>query len=485
MRVSRPTLPFPIATLMTAWPLAAKAQTDPRVGDLNPRSVSASFLLQPEHPTVSTDILPCTTHFLSLCSDEAFRIVDEGTVIVLLALLLVPVVRYLWAGWAFRREEIFAVMSRDAAALYFRQFYHPDYLIDSPPSVVGRILSGIRSAVARLFQPFFGPSRPTSKIQRLFRQHYHRSYGRRHYIVPFALLFAVTTFALVVSALKISAFLIDPRGTGFAHTLPWTVVAATAGAYMWVVSDFIARSRSRDLAPAIIYWATLRFAIAIPAGFALNVAKDDFAPPLAFLLGALPTQTLITIARRLATKKLGLSAQGDNKKSELESIQGISAGLAERFEEEGISTISQLAYTDPIDLTIRSNFSLDYVCDCVSQALAWVYLGKDYLAARDLSLRGAREIAAFVGEFENRENPRALNLDPRAILTCLAESMNWGTTEVAERMLHQIARHPHTQFISKMWESGTKGAPEERQRSRADRAPLADPAAAVVPGPPA
>ena len=45
----------------------------------------------------------------------------------------------------------------------------------------------------------------------------------------------------------------------------------------------------------------------------------------------------------------------------------------ERYKDEGITTICGLAYADPIDLTIRTNFDFNYVVDCVSQALMWIY----------------------------------------------------------------------------------------------------------------
>ena len=79
-------------------------------------------------------------------------------------------------------------------------------------------------------------------------------------------------------------------------------------------------------------------------------------------------------------------------------MQSIGKSNAERFKDEGVTTISGLAYADPIDLTIRTNFDFNYVVDCVSQALMWIYFGKkkDYAKLFPLSLRGAQEVAAVM-----------------------------------------------------------------------------------------
>ena len=91
--------------------------------------------------------------------------------------------------------------------------------------------------------------------------------------------------------------------------------------------------------------------------------------PIAFFLGAFPTTTLFTLARRFVSQTLKL---GDDKESgdlELEKLQSVVKPNAERFKAEDISTITAMAYADPIDLTIRTNFDLNYVVDCMSQAL--------------------------------------------------------------------------------------------------------------------
>jgi hypothetical protein len=152
---------------------------------------------------------------------------------------------------------------------------------------------------------------------------------------------------------------------------------ARAGAYLWVTLDLISRYRQRDLVPSALYWYTFRFLFSIPLVFALSTSFTDLAaPPIAFALGAFPTNTLMLILRRQATQRLRLGWDDKGtidgtgtQRLELESLQGVNTTLAEKFAEIGITTALQLAYEDPIQLTMRTNLSFNFVTDLVSQSL--------------------------------------------------------------------------------------------------------------------
>jgi len=265
----------------------------------------------------------------------AFLRLESVAALMLLAFIVLPLLLYLWNGWPLRRSEIFGTMSDRAVRLYFRQFFPAQAL-------------------------------PTRRPTDVFHRHYHRRYRRQHFIVPVPLMLVVVG---ALSWLAVRTAIGWLSGTAGATGLPTIAVAAVAGAYMWAAMDVISRSRSRAVAPVDLYWWTLRFIIAIPVGFAFaGIFKDEAGAPLAFALGAFPTRTLATVIRRIASRRLGLSESGEGAQSELEKLQGITTGNAERFSDEGISTILQLAYADPVDLTIRTSFAFNYVVDCVSQA---------------------------------------------------------------------------------------------------------------------
>ena len=133
------------------------------------------------------------------------------------------------------------------------------------------------------------------------------------------------------------------------------------------------------------------------------------------MLGAFPTGTLFTIARRLASTQLGVADDPQGQGLELEQLQSISKTNAERFYDEGIATIVQLAYTDPIDLTIRTNFDFTYVVDCFSQALLWIYFTDKSKGLAMYSLRGAQEVSSLMNSLQPDPPPAGQMLSADAL----------------------------------------------------------------------
>ena len=198
-------------------------------------------------------------------------------VLLLLALLLVPILTYLTAGWRARRSEIVDALSEEAVRLYFRQFF---------PTV----------AV------------PPDGVTAFFARHYNERYGRRYYVVPFVILSLLAVTVLVGCVRLMEDWI---WATGIPDDFRAVAVAAVAGAYSWVVIDVIGRSRRRELAPIDLYWAALRFVVAVPIAVSFTTLfKAEAAVPVAYLLGTFPTRMLFTAGRRLVTRRLGLGEAG-------------------------------------------------------------------------------------------------------------------------------------------------------------------------------
>lgn len=254
-------------------------------------------------------------------------------------LVLVPTTWHLFTGWARRRDYLFGLLGESELEFYFKQFRRSDKIP------------------------------PRGHLHQEFKRSFGVAYGRRHYVVPLLLLGFTAGVGLVATAASVQAWMGIP--------VPWLpfppiAVGAFLGALGWVIGDQLMRFRAHDFSPADIYACTYRFLIAIPVGYALAATtKDDFGVPLAVLLGAFPTNTLWTISRRIASQRLGLGDSELPAASELFQLQGVGRSHAERFEEQGVTTIVELAWADPVDLSVRTNFDLWFVVDCTSQALLW------------------------------------------------------------------------------------------------------------------
>ncbi len=243
--------------------------------------------------------------------------------------------------------------------------------------------------------------------------------------VAFALLCFVTIAVLAEYAMA------SVHGVASKSWLSGIAASGLAGGLMWVVADQVDRLRRRDLTQADVASHTLRLLVAVPLGCALSAfGNEAVAGGFAFLLGAFPTKTLFTTAQRIADRNLNLGDSSNNGPHlDLERLQGVGRPEAERFAEEGIRSLLQLAYTDPFVLAVRTNFDFDYVSDLVSQALLWNYVRDDGLPrVQAVGLRGVIEAKHLKDQLGSADPAvkaaaesvlasavRALNLPPPAM----------------------------------------------------------------------
>ena len=338
-------------------------------------------------------------------------------------LVLYPIGRYLVKPWAFRRDRLFGLLAGVAIVEYYKQF--------RPSSTIANKKVG-------------DPALSEEEYFSLFKTDFNVWYGRKYYIVPICGLAILSFVSAWWAVLTARQWVTGAQKVESTHGL---VAAAIGGAFVWIISDELDRLRRRDFTSSDVYYYIFRILLAVPFGWALTRSQDltlRVGIPLAFFLGAFPTTTLFTAARRIAGRWLKL---GENPSGclELETLQSLGKDNAERFKDEGITTIVQLAYTDPVDLTIRTNFDFNYVVDCVSQALLWIYI-KPNADLNILSLRGAQEAAVLV---EWLSDP-AYQTQAESTLTAAAAKLNISEQSLLTT-LNQIALDPCTRFLLHVW----------------------------------
>jgi hypothetical protein len=240
-------------------------------------------------------------------------------------------------------------------------------------------------------------------------------------------------------------------------TLSSTAVAALSGAYMWVVNDFISRSRRQDFSPSDILSGALRLVIAAAIGLSFgSIVKDDLGAFVAFALGAFPLGTIQVVLRQLSYRQLGLEL-GPIETNDLLRLDGIDRPLAERLANEDITSVAQLAYCDPIHLTMSSNLTFNAVVDLVSQALAWVYIGDKLTSIRPLGFRGAYEVRTLLDCLLDEDLDDPKNKDAaEKVLPILANTLGL-TVDGAQFLLREIAFDPYTDFIYSTWAASQGG----------------------------
>jgi len=348
-------------------------------------------------------------------SDLFYAWLINAACIIAWLMVIAPAIIFLRGAWSSRRDSLFDLMTDGTLALYYNRFY---------------------------------PSRKVDPKERVavFRRDFGKTYGRRKYVFPLFVLAVLSGWGLwgAAGTIKVWVKVSSPDQT---YAIDEVALGALLGGLTWVISDSLGRFRTRDFTSHDVYNGVFRLLIAVPLGYSLGSFLDvKFKVAMAFLLGVFPTSTLFTIARRLGAKQLGLAADAADAadSSELEKLQSVAQSTAERFRDEGVSSIVALAWTDPIDLTIRTNFEFSFVVDCISQALFWIYVRDDIQQLYVLSLRGAQEVSSFMDSVKAGDAGAKKTLGEAA-----------GRLKVSEEALlqtfTQVCEDPSTRFIVNIW----------------------------------
>src|SRR2546430_2086604 len=120
------------------------------------------------------------------------------------AMALIPSSVYLFTEWQTRRDRLLGVLDNKSLKFYYQRFF---------PS---RNIQGI------------------SCLEALFRRDFGSLYGRRHYIIPLALLAIVTGLGLWATAIKIAGW---PGGQNMSDGIPIIAITRFLGGYAWVLLD--------------------------------------------------------------------------------------------------------------------------------------------------------------------------------------------------------------------------------------------------------
>jgi hypothetical protein len=402
------------------------------------------------------------------------------TIIVALFALLMPLVMYLTSGWVLRRREILTSFTGNAILRYFETFSQTDYETflqeekqlkeeqekqlnfeqRKKPKAGGEDEDDVQEKDEETFSP-----QSIKKMRNKFESYFSTSFGRTKFLLPGLLLMGITSFFLVYFAYLIRPFFVTLIASENLPPVKWYCFGALAGfmgGYMWVLYFFMKRMQERKLSPSDLYWSSSRLILAVPIALAFSALfrgplNDQAIYALCFMLGAFPLQSLMTFMRRTASSKLNLQDSFDDAITDLTQLQGVGRNQAEIFNQEGVGTILQLAYSDPIDLTIRTGFSFSYVIDCCSQALGWLSFENNLSVLRKYGLRGAQEITTFVFELSEKkdQDPDITKAEKAwADKTLEIVSVELNIDKVSLRgIFDSIAYDPYSQFLYDIWQA--------------------------------
>ncbi len=370
---------------------------------------------------------------------SAIHLLAASAATILIMLSSQPVLAFWRRGWHIKRQDVMSSLDERSKALYLQTFQD------------------------------ISPSDPSAAFDKLYRFRY----GRHRLIPPYIILVLISfplLFLLSETALAHLLFRADGHwGSLGAHyggvvKYPQSAAASIAGAYTWVVVVFISGATHYDLPPGVILTGALRLAIAAPLGYAVAaLAGPHFGPFIAFALGAFPLDVIQLLFRR-SLNKLGLEIGTSEDQSQVKNLDGVDQIVADRLASADISTIAQLAYCDPVQVSMRTNINFDAIIDAQNQALAWVYFGPALEKIRPMGMRGAMEIANLLSDVRSPDPARCGPATEtfNDIATALAMP-NGGLI----RAFIEIGDDPYTEFLSKIWSNTADDEAAARAMRRA------------------
>jgi hypothetical protein len=373
----------------------------------------------------------------------ALHIVGLTGAVILTMLCIAPVLSFYTRGWAIKKNDVMRSFNPEAKLLYFK-FCNEVHQPDNP--------------------------------DKAFEDLYVDRYGRKHLHIPMAFLTIILIallFLVIETALaRIVVFHNGQRSLVGALTaaplfgIPAVAVAGIVGAFLWVTSDLVQRCRIQNLTPGDLQNSALRLSMAAPMGYSLGaLANPSLGSFLAFAFGAFPLAQVTAIFRRLINQQLNIST--DSNEGQLKKLEGVDAPISDKLLDAGVTTISQLAYCDPVQLCMRTGLDFSYVMDIAAQALAWIYFEDTLNKLRPLGFRGAVE---FRDLYDNLSSDNATVRATAEELLATAAATVDISAQGFRHAIYQIALDPYTEFLDAIW------GEEPESSSHDDHPPYRSPA---------
>ena len=367
--------------------------------------------------------------------------------IIVVALVIIPIVRFLLYQWDVRRMEFVNRFSEDTLNEYLSRFYsHSGTPEKAPPAKLSNVEQ--------------------------FNQLYELMAGRHLYYSPTIMLLAIVVVlaGLVITTATRAGYenyvqfyqtwlsgpqnaamlqslghlsVADLDGVGFPFpdiVLSPQSLAAISGAYLYVVGVVIQGFRAKTLTSSDLLWCCFRMVIAIPMAISLGVlANAALGPFIAFALGAFPVEAITRLLRQLLTKTLNESETDSGDR--LVRLAGVTPEVAAVLAGEGIGAVQQLVSIDPVALSVRTALAFDFILDLVSQAQAWRYLGPSAATLVKLGLGNALSIKRLVQRLANPDDT-----DAQQVLAAAAKVLELDKP-VLQTMFNDVAGDPYTGFL--------------------------------------
>jgi hypothetical protein len=233
---------------------------------------------------------------------------------------------------------------------------------------------------------------------KIVRQLFNLYYGPATYVLPIVMNMVVIGLGIAIGMIHLKVPLVLPPGVDILiQAAPITLSLGFAGAYIQSLYDTLRRCRESDLSAYSLHFTWVHMVLAsILAPLVCKAFSAEIGQVVAFGLGLFPLKDTFDFVRNTVRKRLEITVAPDEINGlPMGLVEGLNRQVVDRLDEEGITSLVDLAYSDPIKLFLKTNYPWAWVIDVMDQALLINYVGAKIDALRPIGIRGSIEMSVL------------------------------------------------------------------------------------------
>ncbi|MBB5344209.1 hypothetical protein [Tunturibacter empetritectus] len=277
----------------------------------------------------------------------------------------------------------------------------------------------------------------------------------------YAILFNVVVTALLTALAMSTAGISMGLPPALTDHLPknaevTNIIAGGIGALLWSIYEFAERYRSGDLAPDSLFRMGARMLLVGAVGALVGaVINEHLAWPVAFGVGVLPISTVRSFISERTLRALKLpSATQIKENPPFTCLQGWNQDVCEKLLRAGISSVEQLACTNPFQIFLRSNLDWRVILDLCDQALLVVYIGEKAEKIRLLGFRSAGELAEM--DWSKEDSDYFSDFTREQAIGQIADALEMDVLQV-KMLIRSLSEDITVSLIATLWSDDTPG----------------------------
>lgn len=303
----------------------------------------------------------------------------------------------------------------------------------------------------------------------------HDSRSSIYYVFPLILLTVIEAIGFFVIFTHYTPLIPNLIIDEFVFSVPNSILFGFFGGWIYSLYSILSRYRTSDISTGLIFSLTFQiFFSGISAYFILQLLEvsPSTSSALAFAIGFIPysdstewiqnkaNSMLVTGKQEFFSNERRVALERDN----LIYVPGLSKLDIRRLNEEGVFTVQQLAFANPLSLYYVTTYDLFSIVMWVNEAYLRTYVTDDIaLKLASIGIRGATSLN--VSEIvQNKNNDDLLKINPDSFSIEMAKLM--GQPVELTKFLFKKAEHDRKIiFLKALIEISTEKDTEEDNES--------------------